>query len=157
MPFEEYTNKIQQKDYDLFLGEVRISKNMDFLDCQIYELKKDINIRQFTDNENTMKQKMKEFLDLNWKEKTTLLTSFQSVKAKKSKDSYKANLFVLNRNFILLQGKMYIFVIRASNKKIYTFYGDDISSDGILIISRNDKSIINGFRGKPISDFRANS
>ena len=25
----------------------------------------------------------------------------------------------------------------------FTFYGDDISSDGILIISRNDKSIIN--------------
>ena len=146
-------NSLYNFEIDSFL----ISKNMDFLDCQIYELKKDINIRQFTDNENTMKQKMKEFLDLNWKEKTTLLTSFQSVKAKKSKDSYKANLFVLNRNFILLQGKMYIFVIRASNKRIYTFYGDDISSDGILIISRNDKSIINGFRGKPISDFRANS
>ena len=86
-----------------------------------------------------------------------LLTTFQSVKVKKSKDSYKANLFVLNRNFILLQGKMYIFVIKASNKRIYTFYGDDISTDGILIISRNDKSIINWFSGKPISDFRANS
>ena len=46
-------NSLYNFEIDSFL----ISKNMDFLDCQIYELKKDINIRQFTDNENTMKQK----------------------------------------------------------------------------------------------------
>ena len=143
--------------YNFEIESFLISKDMNFLDCQIYEVKKDINLRQFTDNEYTIKQKFKEFLDLNWKDKSTFLTSFISVKAKKGKDSYNCYLFELNRKFILLQGKIYIFVIKSSNKKIKTFGGKDIMTDGILIVSRNDKSIINGFRGKPISDFKAYS
>ena len=145
-------NSLYNFEVDSFI----ISKNLTFLDCQIYELKKNISIRQFTDNERTIKQKLKGFLDLNWKEKCTYVTSFKSVKAQKSKDNYRANLFELNRKFLLLQGKMYIFLIKSSNKKIYTFYGKDISTDGIYIVSRNDKSLINGFRAKAISDFKAN-
>ena len=146
-------NSLYNFEVDSFI----ISKNLTFLDCQIYELKKDINLRQFTDNERTIKQKLKDFLDLNWKERCTFVTTFKSVKAKKSNDNYRANLFELNRKFILLQGKMYIFLIKSSNQKIYTFYGKNISTDGIYIVSRNDKSLINGFRAKAISDFKAYS
>ena len=135
-----------------------VSKGLNFLDCKIYELKKDINLRQYTDNEHTIKQKLKEFLSLNWKDKTNFVTSFKSVKAIKSKEnSYSAVLYELNRKFILLQGKMYIFVIKSNNKKLDAFYGRHISKDGVFIVSKNDKSLLSGFRGKSISDFIAYS
>ena len=135
-----------------------VSKGLNFLDCKIYELKKDINLRQYTDNEHTIKLKLKEFLSLNWKDKTNFVTSFKSVKAIKSKEnSYSAVLYELNRKFILLQGKMYIFVIKSNNKKLDAFYGRHISKDGVFIVSKNDKSLLSGFRGKSISDFIAYS
>ena len=143
--------------YNFEIDSFIMSKELDSLDCQIYELKKEINIRQFTDNEYSKKQKIREFLDSNWKDKTTFITSFKSLKARKSKDNWRANLFEINRKFILLQGKMYIFLIKSSNKRVHVFYGNDITTDGILIVSRNDKSIINGFRGKIISDFVAHA
>jgi hypothetical protein len=52
---------------------------------------------------------------------------------------------------------MYIFLIKSNNKKVDAFIGRDITVDGIFIVSKGDKSIINGFRGKPISDFTAYS
>ena len=132
-------------------------KGLSSLDCQIYELKKDIDLRQFTDNEHTIKKKLREFLDLNWKERSNFITTFKSVKAKKSKDNYNGNLYEINRKFVLLQGKMYIFLIKSNNKKVDAFIGRHISTEGIFIVTKNDKAILNGFRGKPISDFTAYS
>jgi len=145
-------NSIYNFEIDSFI----MSEGLPALDCQVYELKKDINLRQFTDNEHTIKKKLKEFLVLNWKEKTNFVTSFKSVKVKKSK-CYNANLFEINRKFILLEGKMYIFVIKSINKKLYAFNGRHVSNDGLFIVSKNDKSLLNGFRVKAISDFEANS
>ena len=85
------------------------------------------------------------------------MTTFKSNKAQKCKDNYNGNLFEINRKFILLQGKMYIFLIKSNNKKVDAFIGRDITVDGIFIVSKGDKAIINGFRGKPISDFTAYS
>ena len=132
-----------------------ISQGVTTLDCKIYELKNEINLRQFTDNERSIKLKAKEFLSLNWKEKTNFVTSFKSAKAKKSKENRRANLFELNRKFILLEGKMYIFVIKSPNKRIYAFGGRRTTSDGVYIFTKNDKAVLNGFRGKDISDFVA--
>ena len=145
-------NSLYNFEVDSFI----ISEGLPALDCQVYELKKEINLRQFTDNEHTIKKKLKEFLVLNWKEKTNFITSFKSVKVKKSK-CYNANLFEINRKFILLEGKTYIFVVKSTNKKMYAFSGRHVSNDGLFIVSKNDKSLLNGFRVKAISDFVANS
>ena len=143
--------------YNLEIDSFIISKDVVSLECQIYELKKEINLRQYTDNERTIKQKLKDILDLNWKERSNLIATVKSVKVQKSKDNYNANLFEISRKFIMPQGKMYIFLIKSPNKKLYAFCGRHISQDGIFIVSKNDKSILNGFRGKSLSDFVAYS
>ena len=145
-------NSIYNYEVDSFL----ITKGITSLDCQVYELKKELNIRQFTDNEHTIKQKLREFLELNWKEKTNFVTSFKSIKVKNSK-SYNCNLFEINRKFILLEGKIYVFVIKSNNKKLDVFNGKRIHTEGVYIVSKNNKSILDGFRAKAISDFTANS
>ena len=145
-------NSLYNYEVDSFL----ITKGITSLDCQVYELKKELNIRQYTDNEHTIKQKLREFLDSNWKEKTNLVTTFKSIKVKNSK-SYNCNLFEISRKFILLQGKIYVFVIKSNNKKLDVFNGRRIYTDGIYIVSKNNKSILDGFRAKAISDFTANS
>ena len=146
-------NSLYNFDIDSFI----ISKDLVSLECQIFEFKKEINIRQHTDNERTIKQKLKDILDLNWKEKSNLIATIKSVKVQKSKDNYNANLFELSRRFIMPQGKIYIFLIKSSYKKLYAFCGRHISSEGIFIVSKNDKSLLNGFRGKTMSDFVAYS
>ena len=132
-----------------------ITRDLPSLECQIYELKKDIDIRQFSDNEFTIKKKLKEFFNLNWKEKINFITSFKSFKVKKF--SYSEVLFELDRKFILLQGKMYIFLIQSLNKKVEAFTGKKILCDGVYIITKNNRALINGFKGKAISDFTVNS
>ena len=145
-------NALYNYEIDSFL----ITKGITSLDCQVYELKKELNIRQFTDNEHTIKQKLREFLDSNWKEKTNFVTTFKSIKVKNSK-SYNCNLFEISRKFTLIGGKIYVFVIKSNNKKIDIFNGRRIYTDGIYIVSKNNKSILDGFKAKAISDFTANS
>ena len=50
---------------------------------------------------------------------------------------------------------MYIFLITSSNKKMYAFNPRHISKEGLFIVSKDDKSILNGFKAKKISDFIA--
>ena len=153
----EVPHVIYNSLYNFEIDSFIIIKDLEELNCQVYELKKNIDLRQFTDNQYTIKRKLREFLDLNWKERTNFVTTFKSNKAQKCKDNYNGNLFEINRKFILLQGKMYIFLIKSNNKKVDAFIGRDITVDGIFIVSKGDKAIINGFRGKPISDFTAYS
>ena len=143
--------------YNFEIDSFIIIKDLEVLDCQVFELKKNIDLRQHTDNQYTIKRKLREFLDLNWRERTNFVTTFKSNKAKKSKDNYNANLFEINRKFVLLEGKMYIFLIKSNSKKVDAFIGRDICTEGIFIVSKGDKAILNGFRGKPISDFTAYS
>ena len=145
-------NSLYNYEVDSFL----ITKGITSLDCQVYELKKELNIRQYTDNEHTIKQKLREFLDSNWKEKTNFVTTFKSIKVKNSK-SYNCDLFEISRKFILLVGKIYVFVIKSNNKKVDVFNGKRIHTEGVYIVSKNNKSILDGFRAKAISDFTANS
>ena len=144
--------------YNYEIDSFVISEGLESLECKIYELKNNIEIRQYTDNESTIRRKLMDFLLLNWKERTTLLTSFSSVKVKKGK-SWRTQLAELNRKFILRQGKMYVFLIKSSNKTVRAFSLTSryISTEGIFIVSRNNKSLIDGFRAKKISDFYAYS
>ena len=141
--------------YNYQIESFIISKNLVSLECEIYEFKKEVNLKLDPNNEKVVKKKIKEFLDLNWKERTTLVSTIKSGNIKKSKENYDANCFEINRKFILSHGRMYIFLITSSNKKMYAFNPRHISKEGLFIVSKDDKSILNGFKAKKISDFIA--
>ena len=102
------------------------------------------------------KNQMMEFLELNWKEKCTLLFRINSGNIKKCKDNYDANCFEIKRRFIINQGKKYIFLVSSYNGKVYAFNPLHVVKDGLYIVSKNNKSILIGFKCKRISDFLAN-
>ena len=52
---------------------------------------------------------------------------------------------------------MYIFLIQSFNKKVEVFLGKKNCVDGIYIVTKNDRALLNGFKGKCISDFTAYS
>ena len=132
-----------------------ISKNIPLLECEVYELKKEFFFNVDPENEKVSRKKIREFLDLNWKEKSTLISVLKSGAMRKSKENYDGNCFEINRKFILSHGKIYIFVVTASNKKIEAFNPRHLARNGLIIATRDDKGILNGFKAKRISDFIA--
>ena len=127
------------------------------LECEIYELKMDkyFNI-DFYDEKKT-KNRIKEFLDLNWKEKTKLISVIKSNEIKKLDGNCNGIGFKINKKFKLIHGKMYIFLVSSPNNKIYTYNPRSLSKEGLIIVSKNDKSLLNGFEAKKISDFEIGS
>ena len=122
--------------YNYLIESFIISKNLTTLECEIYEIKKEVYLKIEPNNEKSTKQKIKEFLDLNWKERTNFICTIKSGNIKKSKENYDANCFEINRKFILTHGKMYIFLITSSNKKMYVFNPRHISKEGLFIVSK---------------------
>ena len=141
--------------YNYQLESFIISRNITQLECEIYELKKEAIFEINIDNEKNTKKKIKDFLDLNWKERANLITTIKSGNIKKSKENYDAICFEINRKFILTHGKSYVFLVTSLNKKIYDLQNKNISKEGLIIISKDDKNILNGFKVKKISDLGA--
>ena len=143
--------------YNFEIGAFIVSKCCLKLECEIYELKMDkyFNI-DFYDEKKT-KNKIKEFLDLNWKEKTKLISVIKSDEIKKVVDNFNGIGFKINKKLKLILGKMYIFFVSSPDNKIYTFNPRSISKEGLIIVSKNDKSILIGFEAKKISDFEIGS
>ena len=143
--------------YNFEIGAFIVSKCCLKLECEIYELKMDkyFNI-DFYDEKKT-KNKIKEFLDLNWKEKTKLISAIKSDEIKKVVDNFNGIGFKINKKFNLIHGKMYIFLVSSPDNKIYTFNPRSLSKEGLIIVSKNDKSILIGFEAKKISDFEIGS
>ena len=141
--------------YNLQVESFIITKNIQYLECEVYELKKEFYFNIDPGNKRVSKKKIKDFLDLNWKEKSTLICVVKSGALRKSKDNYDGNCFEINKKFILLHGKIYIFVVTSSNKRVYTFNPRDFHNNGLIIVTRDDKGILNGFKAKRISDFIA--
>ena len=127
------------------------------LECEIYELKNDkyFNI-DFYDEKKT-KNRIKEILDLNWKEKTKLISVIKSNDIKKVVDNFNGIGFKINQKLNLIHGKIYIFLVSSPDNKIYAFNPRSISKEGLIIVSKNDKSILIGFEAKKISDFEIGS
>ena len=143
--------------YNFEIGAFIVSKCCLKLECEIYELKIDkyFNI-DFYDEKKT-KNKIKEFLDLNWKEKTKLISVIKSDEIKKVVDNFNGIGFKINKKLKLIHGNMYIFLVSSPDNKIYTFNPRSISKEGLIIVSKNDKSILIGFEAKKISDFEIGS
>ena len=143
--------------YNFEIGAFIVSKCCLKLKCEIYELKIDkyFNI-DFYDEKKT-KNKIKEFLDLNWKEKTKLISVIKSDEIKKVVDNFNGIGFKINKKLKLIHGNMYIFLVSSPDNKIYTFNPRSISKEGLIIVSKNDKSILIGFEAKKISDFEIGS
>ena len=141
--------------YNLQVESFIITKNIPYLECEVYELKKEFYFNTDPENKRVSKKKIKDFLDLNWKEKSTLICVVKSGALRKSKDNYDGNCFEINRKFILSHGKIYIFVVTSCNKRVYTFNPRDFHNNGLIIVTRDDKGILNGFKAKRISDFIA--
>ena len=143
--------------YNFEIGAFIVSKCCLKLECEIYELKIDkyFNI-DFYDEKKT-KNKIKEFLDLNWREKTKLISVIKSDEIKKVVDNFNGIGFKINKKLKLILGKMYIFLVSSPDNKIYTFNPRSISKEGLIIVSKNDKSILIGFEAKKISDFEIGS
>ena len=118
---EKISHFVCSSYFNFQIDSLIISKNIILLECEIYKLKKeqyfDINV----ENERMAKNKIKEFLDLNWKERSRLIGVIKSINFKKSKENYKANCFEIIRKFILSHGKIYIFLI-TTTKKIYMLF-----------------------------------
>jgi hypothetical protein len=131
--------------YNLQVQSFIISKNLPFLECEVYEVKKELYFNIDPENEKNTKKKVKEFLDLNWKERANLISVIKSGNIRKSKENYDANCFEINRKFILSHGKIYIFLVTSSNKKVYAFNPRHITKDGVVIISKDDKALLSGF------------
>ena len=134
-----------------------VSKCCSKLECEIYELKNDkyFNI-DFYDEKKT-KNRIKEILDLNWKEKTKLISVIKSNDIKKVVDNFNGIGFKINKKLNLIHGKIYIFLVSSPDNKIYAFNPRSISKEGLIIVSKNDKSILIGFEAKKISDFEIGS
>ena len=141
--------------YNFQIESFVISKNVTSLECEIYEIKNNVYMELDPENEKVTKKKVRDFLDLNWKERSNFITTIKSGNIKKSKENYDAICFEINRNFVLTHGKMYIFLVTSPNKKVYAFNNRHISKDGLIIISKDDKSILNGFKLRKISDLIA--
>ena len=141
--------------YNLQVDGFIISKNILYLECEVYELKKELNFSVDPENEKTTKKKAREFLDLNWKEKSSLVSIIKSGALRKSKENYDANCFEINRKFVLAHGKVYIFLVTSCNKKVYAFNPRRVAKEGLVIVSKDDRAILSGFKCKKISDFIA--
>jgi hypothetical protein len=143
--------------YNFEIGAFIVSKCCLKLECEIYELKMDkyVNI-DFYDEKKT-KNRIKEFLDLNLKEKTKLISVIKSDDIKKVVDNFNGIGFKINKKLNLIHGKMYIFLVSSPDNKIYSFNPRSISKEGLIIVSKNDKSILIGFEAKKISDFEVGS
>ena len=127
------------------------------LECEIYELKMDKYFNLDFYDEKKTKNRIKEFLDLNLKEKTKLISVIKSNEINKLVDNGNGIGFKINKKFNLIHGKMYIFLVSSPNNKIYTYCPRSLSKEGLIIVSKNDKSILNGFEAKNISDFEIGS
>ena len=143
--------------YNFEIGAFLVSKYCDNVECEIYEINKDKYINIDFNDEKRTKNRIKEFLDLNLKEKTKLISVIKSNDIKKVIGNFNAIGFKINQKLHLMQGKMYIFWLSSPNKKIYTFNPRSLSKEGLIIVSKNDKSILIGFEAKKISDFEIGS
>ena len=129
-----------------------ISKGIVALECELYEVKKEFFIPLEYDNVKNLKRKAKEFLESNWKDKSIFISNIKSTNSKKS-ENYDANYFVLRDKVILKCGKIYVFLVTTSMKKLYAFNPRYDSKDGVFIITKDKKGILNGFLGRKRSDF----
>lgn len=142
--------------HNLQIESFNVCRNITYLECEIFELKKEYYIDFDIKNEKATNNKIQAFFELNWKERVNLITVIKSDNFKKCKENFNAFNFEIYKTFNLILGKIYIFLINSQNRKVYGFKPEHFVKEGLLIISKNNKSLLSGFRAKKVSDFIIN-
>ena len=134
------------------VDSIIVSNKLEFLDCDVYAFKDEyyFNLERNVGKYNF--KKAKDFLSSSdWKNKCKYITSIKSIKSSLYKNNEDAMIFSISPNLILQHDKSYVFVISSPNFNINVFSSGS-GDQGLFIISSDDKSILNGFICKKISD-----
>ena len=134
------------------VDSIIVSNKLEFLDCDVYAFKDEyyFNLERNVGKYNF--KKAKDFLSSSdWKNKCKYITSIKSIKSSLYKNNEDAMIFSISPNLILQHDKSYVFLISSPNFNINVFSSGS-GDQGLFIISSDDKSILNGFICKKISD-----
>ena len=138
--------------YNLEIEGFIVTRYLNYLECEIYELKKEYYFDLDIGLKKATRSKVKELLDLNWKDRCELKGTIKSSTLRKSSENYNANCFEINTKFILVQGKIYIFLVSSLNRKLDAFIARNYSEKGLIIVTKDNRGILNGFKARTISD-----
>ena len=139
-------------NFNLMVTELMISKKYDYIECEIYEIKR---------GEFTLKAKMgpsavkavNDFFRSQWKTKVKFITKVTSSASKKS-DNYRAKNFVLNQELFMKRGVFYVLDIKGINKKMDMF--SKFNDEGKYFLQAQDNlGVCAGMMFKLISDLVA--
>ena len=137
---------------NFFVESIIVSNKLEFLDCEVYIFKDEF---YFNLDRNVGKYNFKKAKNIlcssDWKNKCKYITSIKSIKSSSYKNNEDAMCFSISPNLILQHDKTYVFLIKAPNFNINVFSSGS-GDQGLFIISSDDKSILNGFICKKISD-----
>ena len=134
------------------MQSIIVSKQLSFLECEIYVFKDEFyfNLERNVGKYNFKKAK-EALSSAEWKKKCKYVTSIKSIKSSSYDNNEDSKSFLISPQLLLYHDKSYVFLITSPNSNINVF-NSGCGDQGIFIISSNNKSILNGFICKKISD-----
>ena len=149
---EKVSHIVFSSYYNFYVESIIVSNKINYLECEVYmfkdeyyfNLERNIGIYNF--------KKAKEALSSSeWKKKCNYITTIKSVIKSQYKNNDDAISFEIFPKLMILHDKSYVFLITSPNLNINTFSSGS-GDQGLFIVSFDDKSILNGFICKQISD-----
>ncbi len=149
---EKVSHIVFSSYYNFYVESIIVSNKINYLECEVYmfkdeyyfNLERNIGIYNF--------KKAKEALSSSeWKKKCNYTTTIKSVIKSQYKNNDDAISFEIFPKLMILHDKSYVFLITSPNLNINTFSSGS-GDQGLFIVSFDDKSILNGFICKQISD-----
>ena len=139
------------------IQSIIVSNKLNYLECDIYVFKDEyyFNLERNIGKYNF--KKAKEVLSSpDWKNKCKYISSIKSINSSPYKNNDDAICFSISPHLILYHDKSYVFLISSPNANINAFNSGS-GDQGLFIVSRDDKAILNGFSCKKISDLALNN
>ena len=149
---EKVSHIVFSSYYNFYVESIIVSNKINYLECEVYmfkdeyyfNLERNIGIYNF--------KKAKEALSSSdWEKKCNYITTIRSVIKSQYKNNDDAISFEIFPKLMILHDKSYVFLITSPNLNINTFSSGS-GDQGLFIVSFDDKSILNGFICKQISD-----
>ena len=134
---------------DAFLA----SKQLKTFECDIYIFRDEFyfNIESNV-GKNNYEKAIEVLSNLNWKNKCKYITTIKSMKSSKYDNNEDVLSFSIWPKFNLYHDKTYIILVSTPLMNIKVF-DSGVGDQGLFIISKDKKAIINGIIGKKLSDF----